>query len=126
MHNVLPRQQAACFSPDAKLVLTGSYDKSARVWDAATGACLRVLKGHSDMIHGCTFSSDGRLCLTASADRTGRLWNPHTGSQIHVLPGFATHVTPSVFNLDSSLVMMAATDRKVPGSLLRSLSLLVH
>ena len=42
-----PNRGVGCWSPDGSKVATGSGDKTARVWDAATGECLMTLKGHS-------------------------------------------------------------------------------
>src|SRR5215471_15081226 len=41
---------SASFSPDGWRVLTGSYDRTARVWDARTGAELLALKGHTGLV----------------------------------------------------------------------------
>jgi WD40 repeat protein len=41
---------SVAFSPDGKLVVSASYDKTIRLWDAVTGAALQTLKGHLDKI----------------------------------------------------------------------------
>ena len=38
------------FSPDGRRIVTGSYDKTVKVWDAATGQELLVLKGHAGLV----------------------------------------------------------------------------
>ena len=63
------------FSPDGRLLATASKDKTARLWDPATGECLRTLTGHDDFVRGVAFSPDGRLLATASNDKTARLWD---------------------------------------------------
>ena len=62
------------FSPDGRLPTAGS-DRTARLWDPATGGHLRTLTGHDGPVAGVAFSPDGRLLATASRDRTARLWN---------------------------------------------------
>ena len=52
------------FSLDGKQVLTGSEDKTARLWDAQSGKALRTFTGHSDEVTSVAFSPDGKQVLT--------------------------------------------------------------
>jgi WD40 repeat protein len=72
---------AVVFSPDGKLIASASNDKTARLWDATTGAATQTLKGHSDCIKAVAFSHDDKLVASASAssDSTVRLWDAATG-----------------------------------------------
>ena len=64
------------FSPDGQQVVTGSYDKTARVWDAATAhKKLLRLTGHTAEVASGAFSPDGRRVATASYDKTVRIWD---------------------------------------------------
>ncbi|NUN48888.1 MAG: hypothetical protein HUU15_08690 [Candidatus Brocadiae bacterium] len=51
----------------------GSIDVAPRIWDTATGQCLRVLNGHTGVLHGASWAPGGRV-LSWSADATVRLW----------------------------------------------------
>ena len=66
---------AVAFSPDGRLLATGSPDKTARLWDPATGERLRTLLRRTPASLGVAFSPDGRLLATASNDKTARLWD---------------------------------------------------
>ena len=88
-HPDRPHRQVygVAFSPDGRLLATASSDKTARLWDPATGEHLRTLTGHTDWVRGVAFSPDGRLLATASDDNTARLWDPATGEHLRTLTG---------------------------------------
>ncbi len=65
---------SAAFSPAGKRILTASWDKTASVWDAASGESLVVLEGHSDYVLSAAYSPDGKRIVTASDDHTARVW----------------------------------------------------
>jgi len=64
-----------------------SRDRTAHVWDAATGKPLQVLRGHLRSVHSASFSNDGRWLVTTSEDRTARLWDLSTGKEFFTLSG---------------------------------------
>jgi WD40 repeat protein len=49
----------ATFSPDGERIVTGSWDGTAKVWEAASGRELFALEGHTDRINSVAFSADG-------------------------------------------------------------------
>ncbi len=56
---------SVAWSPDAKTLLSGSYDNSARLWDVATGRELHQFGGHRNIVWTVNFSPDGRRIVTA-------------------------------------------------------------
>ena len=67
--------RSAAFSPDGKRIVTASFDKTARIWDAASGKPIgEPLTGHADVVRSAAFSPDGGRIVTASYDKTARIW----------------------------------------------------
>ena len=62
---------SAAFSPDGARIVTASWDETARIWDAATGKEITVLRGHESEVTSAAFSPDGARIVTASWDTTG-------------------------------------------------------
>lgn len=72
--------QGAIYTADDSRVLTWSYDGTARIWDAATGDVLHVLR-HDGHLMGAAFSANGERVLSWSGDGTARLWDTESGQQ---------------------------------------------
>ena len=63
------------FSPDGRRIVTGSQDRTARVWDAESGKPLGEAMRHENAVPAASFSPDGRRIVTGSQDRTARVWD---------------------------------------------------
>jgi WD40 repeat protein len=62
-------------------LVTGSDDRTARVWDASSGAELLTLKGHTGTVSSASFSPDGSCLATGSLDCTAKVWDTRSGAE---------------------------------------------
>ncbi len=104
---------SVAFSPDGTRLLSGSADRTLKLWDAATGALLRTLEGHSDHVRSVAFSPDGTRLLSGSDDRSLKLWDAVTGAPLHTFQGHLRRVNSVAFSPDGRRVLSASEDRKL-------------
>jgi len=67
------------FSKDGNRILTGSGDRTARLWDVQSGETIHVLKGHASGVGKAVFTCDEERIVTGSGDATIRIWDSKTG-----------------------------------------------
>ena len=60
---------------DEKIVVSGSWDKTAKVFKKSTGGCAVTLKGHEAAVWSVKVLTERRQILSASADKFINLWN---------------------------------------------------
>ena len=103
--------RCAAFSPDGRTIATatrvyqGQTVDEVRLWDAATGEEIGVLRGHEDIITSVVFSPDGGTLLTASWDGTARVWDGGKGAQVLVLRDGSNRLESASFSPDGRTVV---------------------
>jgi WD40 repeat protein len=66
---------AVAFSPNSRTALSGGADKTAKLWDLASGRLIRSFEGHSESVEAVAIAPDGRTAATGSRDRTIKIWD---------------------------------------------------
>ncbi len=104
---------AADLAPDGRTLVTGSYDRLAKLWDIVEGKELKTLKEHTDAIYGVAFSPDGKSVATASGDRTAKVWDVATGRKRASLTDATAELYAVAFAPDGKTVLAAGVDRSI-------------
>jgi WD40 repeat protein len=102
---------SAAWSPDGSRIVTASTDRTARIWNADTGATLAVLEGHTAIVRSAAWSPDGSRIVTASDDHTVRIWNADTGATLAVLEGHTAIVRSADWSPDGSRIVTTSDDK---------------
>jgi WD40 repeat protein/serine/threonine protein kinase/tetratricopeptide (TPR) repeat protein len=102
--------RSAAFSPDGKTILTGSEDKTARLWDATNGQPIGQPMVHSDIVTSVAFSPDGRTILTGCWDNGARLWDAASGRPIGRPMLHSSAVRSVAFGPDGQTILTGCND----------------
>jgi WD40 repeat protein len=78
------------FSPDGSYFISGSYDKTIKIWSTETGQEVKTLTGHTGTgdigrVLSVTYSPDGRQIVSCSNDRTIKFWDASNGNVIRTI-----------------------------------------
>jgi WD40 repeat protein len=96
-------------SPSGRFVIHGS-SQVIRLWDLASGFCVRILEGHTDEVISVAFSPDGNQALSCSSDETLRLWDLESGVCLRIFSGHKDWVGSVAFSPDGILALSGCVD----------------
>ncbi|KAM7339491.1 hypothetical protein ACRRTK_000106 [Alexandromys fortis] len=131
--NVALNKAGSCF-------ITGSYDRTCKVWDTASGEELHTLEGHRNVVYAIAFNNPyGDKIATGSFDKTCKLWSAESGKcyhtfrghtaeiridfiradevitvavrKVHTLIGHCAEISSALFNWDCSLILTGSMDK---------------
>ena len=101
------------FTPDGSKLVSGSFDKTIKLWQLATGAVIHTLADHPKGVFALAVSPDGKLLASGSWDDTIKLWDLDSGTLLHNLVKHKASVRSLAISPDSQTLISGSFDRTI-------------
>jgi aspartate 1-decarboxylase len=119
---------SVAISPDGHTLVSGSDDKTIKVWNLQSGKLLRTLAGHGGVVFSVAISPDGHTLVSGSGDKTIKVWNLQNGELLRTLAGHGDRVRSVAISPDGHTLVSGSGDLTIwvwnlqSGELLRALA----
>lgn len=100
------------FSPSGKVLASGSWDGTVRLWDAATGKALQKIDAQTNVVHSVAFSGDGKHVAALLAGLPGnkvRVWNVADGKEVLTHDSYTVNSRAVGYAADGKTLLTANT-----------------
>ena len=105
---------SAAISPDGRFALSGSTDKTVRLWNMSDGHLIRTIDGFTDVsfMTGIivSFSPTGKYFLTGSDEKTVQLWETGSGREVKTFAGNESGISSAKYSPDGHHIVSASGD----------------
>jgi len=101
------------FSPDCKLLCSGSYDESIKFWNPADGSLVKSIdQAHTSTVNSVSYSPNGRVLVRAGAEKTMKIWDAETFELKHTFEQESI-TNQLTITADSNFIVSANRDHTV-------------
>jgi WD40 repeat protein len=103
------------WDPAGKKIVSGSQDRTIKIWDGKSLELLKTLKGHSFWVTSVSWNRDGSKIVSGSGtwDATLKIWDSSTGSELYSLKGHSDGVLSVAWNRDDSKIVSGSADKMI-------------
>ena len=101
---------SVALTPDGKTLVSGSGDKTIKVWNLETVGKPRTLAGHQDGVTSVALTPDGKTLVSGSYDQSIKVWDLATGGEPRTLSGHHTFVTSVALTPDGKTLVSGSDD----------------
>ncbi len=105
--------ETVAIAGNGQFIISGSQDKTLRLWEISTGRCTHIFRGHSGYITDVALSPDGQFAVSASRDHTLRVWRIASGMCLRILRGHDAYVSSVAVTADGRFAVSGSWDRTV-------------
>jgi WD40 repeat protein/serine/threonine protein kinase len=102
------RVNSVCLSANGRYALSGSQDKTLKLWDVESDRCISTFEGHTFWINSVCLSGDGQQALSGSLDSTLKLWDVESGRCLRTFVGHTASVNSVSLSKNAQYALSAS------------------